>query len=141
VPGRLASFYLWCAGNDDIADLVTLARTISWWEDEIVCAVLTGVTNGRSESLNRLAKLEACQDSPGPHVQHRRPRLRGQSDLETARIRQDLPDPVTRAASVRVTMNAHRDPSLVTQSQPAFRQMRMASMRLRAPALLIALDR
>ena len=26
-------------------------------------------------------------------------------DLETARIRQDLPDPVTRAASVRVTMN------------------------------------
>jgi hypothetical protein len=37
----------------------TLARTISRWEDEIVAAVLTGVTNARSESLNRLAKLEA----------------------------------------------------------------------------------
>jgi transposase len=45
--------------HDDIGELVTLARTISRWEDELVCAVLTGVTNARSESLNRLAKLEA----------------------------------------------------------------------------------
>ena len=36
-----------------------LAATISRWEDEIVAAVLTGVTNATSESLNRLAKLEA----------------------------------------------------------------------------------
>ena len=59
VRGRLASFYDWCAQHDDIPELVTLARTISRWEDEIVCAVLTGVTNARSESLNRIAKLEA----------------------------------------------------------------------------------
>jgi transposase len=59
VRGRLASFYDWCAQNDDIAELLTLARTISKWEDEIVAAVLTGVTNARSEALNRLAKLEA----------------------------------------------------------------------------------
>ena len=59
VRGRLASFYDWCAQDDDIAELLTLARTISKWEDEIVAAVLTGVTNARSEALNRLAKLEA----------------------------------------------------------------------------------
>ena len=59
VRDRLASFYDWCAQHDDIPELVTLARTISRWADEIVAAVLTGVTNARSESLNRLAKLEA----------------------------------------------------------------------------------
>jgi transposase len=59
VRDRLASFYDWCAQHDDISELVTLARTISRWENEIVAAVLTGVTNAKSESLNRLAKLEA----------------------------------------------------------------------------------
>ena len=59
IRGRLASFYHWCAQHDDIPELLTLARTISRWADEIVCAVLTGVTNARSESLNRIAKLEA----------------------------------------------------------------------------------
>jgi len=57
VRGRPASFYDWCAQNDDIPELVTLARTISRWEDEITCAVLTGVSNARSEALNRIAKL------------------------------------------------------------------------------------
>jgi transposase len=59
VRGRLACFYDWCAQNDDIAELLTLARTTSKWADEIVAGVLTGVTNARSEALNRLAKLEA----------------------------------------------------------------------------------
>jgi len=59
VRGRLASFYDWCAQNDDIPELVTLARTVSRWEDEVICSVLTGVSNARSESLNRMAKLEA----------------------------------------------------------------------------------
>ena len=58
--GRLASFYDWCAQNDDIAELLTLARTISKWEDEIVGGGPDrGDERGRSESLNRLAKLEA----------------------------------------------------------------------------------
>jgi len=43
----------------DIPELLSLARTVSRWENEIVAAVLTGVTNSVSESLNRLAKLEA----------------------------------------------------------------------------------
>ena len=59
VRGRLACFYDWCAQNDDVPELLTLARTISKWEDQIVAAVLTGVTNAKSEALNRLAKLEA----------------------------------------------------------------------------------
>jgi transposase len=59
VRDRLFSFYDWCAQNEHVTELTTLARTISRWEDEIVTAVLTGVTNARSESLNRIAKLEA----------------------------------------------------------------------------------
>ena len=59
VRDRLFAFYDWCAQHDDIPELITLARTISRWEDEIVAAVLTGMTNATSESLNRLAKLEA----------------------------------------------------------------------------------
>src|SRR5207244_7405993 len=59
VRDRLFAFYDWCACNDDIPELLSLAKTVSRWEDQIVCAVLTGVTNATSESLNRLAKLEA----------------------------------------------------------------------------------
>jgi len=59
VRDRLFSFYDWCAQHDDIPELVTLARTISRWEDEITAAVITGMTNAAAESLNRLAKLEA----------------------------------------------------------------------------------
>ena len=58
---RLFSFYLSCARHDDIPELVSLAKTIGRWEEQIVCAVITGVTNAASESLNRLAKLEARQ--------------------------------------------------------------------------------
>ena len=59
VRDRLFSFYAWCAQNEQVTELTTLARTISRWEDEIVTAVLTGVTSARCESLNRIAKLEA----------------------------------------------------------------------------------
>jgi transposase len=61
VRGRLFAFYDWCAQNEQVKELVTLAKTVSRWEDEIVTAVTTGVTNARSESLNRIAKLEARQ--------------------------------------------------------------------------------
>jgi transposase len=59
VRDRLFSFYDWCAHNEQVTELTTLAATIARWEDQIVTAVLTGVTNARSESLNRIAKLEA----------------------------------------------------------------------------------
>jgi transposase len=59
VRGRLFAFYDWCAANDDIPELISLATTISRWEDEITASVVTGITNATAESLNRLAKLEA----------------------------------------------------------------------------------
>jgi transposase len=77
VRDRLARFYDWCAQNDDIPELVSLARTMSRWEEELVCAVLTGVTNARSESLNRIAKLEArlAYSFRNPASQRRRVRM------------------------------------------------------------------
>jgi len=93
VRGRLFAFYDWCARNDDIPELLSLARTVSRWEDEIVCAVLTGVTNATPESLNRLAKLEArlAYGFRNPANQRRRVRIactrstRRQSRTATAR--------------------------------------------------------
>jgi transposase len=77
VRDRLFSFYDWCTQHDDIPELVTLARTISRWEDEITAAVITGITNATSESLNRLAKLEArlAYGSRNPLSQRRRVRI------------------------------------------------------------------
>src|SRR2546425_4571288 len=59
VRGRLFGFYDWCAQHDDIPELVTLGRTVSRWQDEIVPAGLTGGSNAQSESRNRIAKMGA----------------------------------------------------------------------------------
>jgi transposase len=77
VRGRLFAFYDWCAQNDDVPELLTLARTISRWENEIVTAVTTGITNATAESLNRLAKLEArrAYGFRNPANQRRRVRI------------------------------------------------------------------
>ena len=54
-----------------------LARTISRWEGEITAAALTGVSNARSGSLNRIAKLEArlAYSFRNPVNQRRRVRM------------------------------------------------------------------
>jgi transposase len=77
VRGRLFAFYDWCAQNEQVTELTTLAATISRWENEIVAAVITGVTNARSESLNRIAKLEArhAYGFRNPASQRRRVRI------------------------------------------------------------------
>jgi transposase len=77
VRDRVCAFYDWCAAHEDIPELITLATTISRWEDEIVTAVITGVTNATSESLNRLAKLEArlAYGFRNPENQRRRVRI------------------------------------------------------------------
>jgi len=59
VRDKLASFYLWCADHQDIPEIKTLATTIEKWQQPVIDAVLTGYSNAASESLNRLAKLEA----------------------------------------------------------------------------------
>jgi hypothetical protein len=76
VRDRLAAFYDWCAQNEDIPELVTLAGTVSRWEEQIVTAVLTGVTNATSESLNRIAKLEARMAYGFRNPQNQRRRVR-----------------------------------------------------------------
>jgi transposase len=77
VRDRLFAFYDWCAQHEAIPELLTLATTISRWEQQIVTAVLTGVTNAASESLNRLAKLEArlAYGFRNPASQRRRVRV------------------------------------------------------------------
>jgi transposase len=77
VRDKLFACYDWCAQHEDIPELITLARTITRWEDEIVTAVITGVTNATSESLNRLAKLEArmAYGFRNPANQRRRVRI------------------------------------------------------------------
>jgi transposase len=77
VRDRLFCFYDWCAQNDDIPELVSLARTVSRWEDEIAAAVITGMTNATAESLNRLAKFEArlAYGFRNPRNQQRRVRI------------------------------------------------------------------
>ncbi len=93
VRDRLFRCCHWCAANDDVPELLTLARTISRWEDELVSAVLTGVTNARSESLNRIAKLEArlAYSFRNPANQRRRVRIactRGTRRSQNATTRQ-----------------------------------------------------
>lgn len=94
VRGRLASFYDWCAQNDDIPELLTLARTVSRWADEIVAAVLTGVTNARSESLNRLAKLEARMAYSFRNPANQRRRVRTACTRGARRPRTATPQPL-----------------------------------------------
>jgi hypothetical protein len=69
--------FAWCTQNDDIPELLSLARTISRWEDQIVCAILTGATNAAAESRNRLARLEArlAYGFRNPASQRRRVRI------------------------------------------------------------------
>jgi hypothetical protein len=77
VRDRLFAFYDWCAQNEKtVPELVTLAGTVSRWEDEIVTAVLTGVTNATSESLNRIAKLEARMACGFRNPENQRRRVR-----------------------------------------------------------------
>jgi len=55
---HLAEFFTWCADYAHIPELLTLAQTIDRWRDPIIAAVLTGVSNAKSEGLNRVIKLE-----------------------------------------------------------------------------------
>jgi transposase len=104
VRGRLFAFYDWCARHEAIPELATLASTISKWEEQIVTAVLTGVTNAATESLNRLAKLEArlAYGFRNPENQRRRVRTaatRGPRRRSLTATRQ-AKQPVTRQQQV-----------------------------------------
>jgi transposase len=111
VRGRLFAFYDWCAQNEQVTELATLAATISCWEDQIVTAVITGVTNARSESLNRIAKLEArlAYGYRNPANQRRRVRIactRGTRRRTTAH-QDNTTESNHAAAQPRLTSKAH----------------------------------
>jgi hypothetical protein len=41
IRDKLASFYIWCADNDGIPEIKTIAKTISKWQQPVIDAVLT----------------------------------------------------------------------------------------------------
>ncbi len=55
IAARLYTFYHWCA-QADIGELTTLASTVETWWPAIAAFIDTGITNARTEGLNRLVK-------------------------------------------------------------------------------------
>lgn len=55
VRARLHSFYAWCA-RSNVPELHTLATTIETWWPAVLAFIDTGLTNAKSEGLNRLLK-------------------------------------------------------------------------------------
>jgi transposase len=55
IRDRLHRFYAWCAGTQ-IAEVHTLAATVETWWPGIEAFIHTGITNARTEGVNRLVK-------------------------------------------------------------------------------------
>lgn len=55
IAAQLYVFYDWCASTS-IDELHTLARTVQTWWPEIEAFIDTGITNAKTEGLNRLVK-------------------------------------------------------------------------------------
>jgi transposase len=55
ISHRLYRFYTWCA-NADIPEVTRLAQTIENWWPEIEAFCKTGITNAKTEGINRLIK-------------------------------------------------------------------------------------
>jgi len=55
ISQRLYAFYHWCS-RADIPELTTLATTVETWWPAILAFIHTGITNARTEGLNRLVK-------------------------------------------------------------------------------------
>ena len=53
---RLVRFYSWCADHDDIDELLSLARVIDAWQDQILNFFDDRYTNARTEALNLAVK-------------------------------------------------------------------------------------
>jgi transposase len=104
VRDRLFRFYDWCARHDDIPELLSLARTISRWEDPITAAVTTGVTNAKSESLNRIAKLEARNAYSFRNPENQRRRVRTACNRVT---RRQSPTATTTTARTVIRQQLH----------------------------------
>jgi transposase len=91
VRDKLASFCIWCAGNDSVPEIKTLAKTISKWQQPVIDAVLTGYSNAKAEAHNRTAKMVArtARGFANPENQARRVRMAAtrKARLSTRRTR------------------------------------------------------
>lgn len=77
VRDRLISFYQWCADHAHVPELKVLAETIEKWQQPVIDAVLTGISNAKAEAHNRTAKLVArtARGFANPRNQARRVRM------------------------------------------------------------------
>lgn len=100
---HLHEFYAWCADHDHIPELLTLARTIDRWSAPIITAIELGVSNAKSEGLNRIVKLEARKAYGFRNPVNQRRRVR----YATTRTTQHPPHTVTNPRSRNVTTRPH----------------------------------
>jgi transposase len=105
VRAALYDFFCWCADHGEhIPELLTLARTIDRWRDEIINAVLLGVSNAKSEGHNRTIKLEGRKAYGFRNPTNQRRRVRYATTRATRR-----PPTVTNRRS-RLVTNRQHDP-------------------------------
>jgi transposase len=99
---HLYEFFTWCATYDHIPELVTLAKTIDRWRDPIITAIELGVSNAKSEGLNRVIKLEGRKAYGFRNPVNQRRRLRYATTRATRR-----PPTATTRRSPKVITRTH----------------------------------
>jgi len=85
VRTALYDFFSWCADHDHIPEILALAKTIDRWRNEIINAVLLGISNAKSEGLNRTIKLEGRKAYGYRNPVNQRRRLRYATTRATRR--------------------------------------------------------
>jgi len=90
IAAQLGVFYAWCASTT-IAELHTLATTVETWWPEIEAFLDTGITNAKTEGLNRLVKQVKRSGCGFRNIdnQHRRVRFTALGPTEQQQRLQD----------------------------------------------------
>jgi transposase len=123
---RLGAFYDWCA-QADVPELVRLAKTIETWWPAIEAFIHTGVTNAKSEGVNRVAKLTARNAFGFRNPVNQRLRVRctttrrGRGHLSTRRTSQTYRPRRTRAKNQTgeaTTTASHTRTKTATMREP-----------------------
>jgi hypothetical protein len=118
---RLHAFYHWCA-HAGVPELHRLATTVERWWPAIETFIVTGITNAKSEGVNRVAKLVARNafGLRNPINQRLRVRLattrRGRGHLGTRRTNRTYQP---RRTHNREQTSHHPNPTSNTTTKPA----------------------
>jgi hypothetical protein len=118
---RLHAFYDWCA-QAGVPELHRLATTVARWWPAIETFIVTGITNAKSEGVNRVAKLVARNafGLRNPVNQRLRVRLattrRGRGHLGTRRTSRTYQP---RRTHNRERTSHHPNPNSNTTTKPA----------------------